>query len=481
MAFEPLKFTKSWTNHEDFPTYESSEEQVRKDLQLLHDEARDGLNRLIAALNDPSAAASMPFAPEKGLQSETVQGAILEVYAAIQNAAAGLLVDGSVTKEKLAKALLDRTYGGRVWVSMNTPDEEDNPDTDFPIGQLWLRRDFAADNLAAQSWQLTGCTGELDEDLGWLLTADGSLAEITASQTRAKLGLAGQQILVRLLVSELDEHLSGLTLTCNGEVHDLMAGGGVFETKLDDSGSLELTVRGQWPYAEAGAALRLSRLVVVNTDVVRQPLTDCEALEDWTSILEDLTQFDWVRRPREVYLQTGHGEWVQVEHEILPVSRGGTGIPEVLRGELLYGTDEDYLEYLSPGEDGSFLRISDGVPVWENGEQVADSTGFLRIASGSYTGSGGARTVALSVTPKLLFVQAAGGQALLGSENQRWDEPMFLQNGATVSESWTVNNGSVSISGTITQYTAKLSGSSLSLSGLLANRSGVAYVWTAIY
>ena len=47
MAFEPLEFTKSWENSDDFPTYEPDERQVRADLQQLHDETRDGLNRLI--------------------------------------------------------------------------------------------------------------------------------------------------------------------------------------------------------------------------------------------------------------------------------------------------------------------------------------------------------------------------------------------------------------------------------------------------
>ena len=36
MAFEPLKFTKSWENPQDFPAYEPDETQVRADLQLQH-------------------------------------------------------------------------------------------------------------------------------------------------------------------------------------------------------------------------------------------------------------------------------------------------------------------------------------------------------------------------------------------------------------------------------------------------------------
>lgn len=45
-----LTFSKNWTNAEDFPTYEASEEQVRADMQLLHNETRDYIN---ANLVDP--------------------------------------------------------------------------------------------------------------------------------------------------------------------------------------------------------------------------------------------------------------------------------------------------------------------------------------------------------------------------------------------------------------------------------------------
>ena len=102
MAFERLEFTKSWENPQDFPTYEQSEAQVRADLQLLHEETRQGINRLVDALNDSAAAAQLPFSGE-GLKAETVQEAILETYAATKQAAAGQIVDGYVGKEKLSQ------------------------------------------------------------------------------------------------------------------------------------------------------------------------------------------------------------------------------------------------------------------------------------------------------------------------------------------------------------------------------------------
>lgn len=51
MAFDKLQFTKNWNNPDDFPTVELSEEKVRADMQLLHDEVKNYLNdKLIPAV-----------------------------------------------------------------------------------------------------------------------------------------------------------------------------------------------------------------------------------------------------------------------------------------------------------------------------------------------------------------------------------------------------------------------------------------------
>lgn len=481
MAFEALEFTKSWTNAADFPTYEPDEAQVRADLQLLHEETRAGFNRLVAALNDPNAAASLPFAPQAGLAAETVQDAVLEVYAAIQQAAAGLLVDGSVTKEKLAADLLKRTYGGRVWVSMDTPGAGQSPDSGFPIGQLWLRPSFSVENLALQDWVLTGCTAQAG-DGGWVLTADGSLAAISAAQTLTAVGQGGQRVLVSLAASELDEHLSQLHLFCNGVEQDLMDGGGMFETALDQTGSLELVVRGQWPYAEEGASLRLDRLAVVNADGAEAELTDCAGLTDWPGLVETLIPFETVRLPRQVFLQTAPGKWDQVDHEVLPVSRGGTGLQEAAAGQLLCGTGGQALTAVETGEDGGFLQQQDGMPRWVSREQLVADTGALRAVSGTYTGDGvSGRIVELPVTPRLLQLFPENGSA----------EAITLANGARSTGSY-----SISVDGGYTYYSAYvvLEGSSLKFvcdgksSSMLAtpttrhgNASGVAYRWVALY
>ena len=47
MALTKLEYTKVWTDPDDFPTVETDETQVREDIQLLYDEAKDALNGLI--------------------------------------------------------------------------------------------------------------------------------------------------------------------------------------------------------------------------------------------------------------------------------------------------------------------------------------------------------------------------------------------------------------------------------------------------
>ena len=47
MALDKLSYTKDWTNPEDFPTVELSEEQVRADMQVLYNEIKTFLNETL--------------------------------------------------------------------------------------------------------------------------------------------------------------------------------------------------------------------------------------------------------------------------------------------------------------------------------------------------------------------------------------------------------------------------------------------------
>ena len=202
MAFERFSFSKSWENPEDFPSYEPDEKTVRKDLQCLHDETKDAVNALIEALNDPTAASNIPISVQ-GLEAQTVAQAVEQVYKAVRDAAAALIVDGSVSKQKLERELLERIYGGRVWVSAKVPSAEDGPDKDLPVGQLWLCPSVCVKNLVKEDWEVVGGTAE-EENGGWCFVTDGSRDYLTASQLLQSVGQPGDLVLLHLQAEDPD-------------------------------------------------------------------------------------------------------------------------------------------------------------------------------------------------------------------------------------------------------------------------------------
>ena len=81
MAFPRFSFTKLWTSPADFPTIETDEAQVRADMQALHDEAKDGINSLASALEEPTGASNLGARhPDTGLHY-TVQALFAQLFA----------------------------------------------------------------------------------------------------------------------------------------------------------------------------------------------------------------------------------------------------------------------------------------------------------------------------------------------------------------------------------------------------------------
>lgn len=113
MEIPKLKFTKLWTNHDDFPTVETREEVVRSDMQLLFNEIRDYINvtlsgvvstigDTLAALQGKAGAGRIGFTRTAAIDRENVQDAIECVQAQLVNVSQGGIADGAVTSEKVA-------------------------------------------------------------------------------------------------------------------------------------------------------------------------------------------------------------------------------------------------------------------------------------------------------------------------------------------------------------------------------------------
>lgn len=114
MEIPKLKFTKLWTNHEDFPTVEPREEVVRSDMQLLFNEIRDYLNTTLsgavstlgdtlAALQGKSGAGRIGFLKTAAIDRENVQDAIECVQAQLVSVSQGGIANGAVTTAKIAE------------------------------------------------------------------------------------------------------------------------------------------------------------------------------------------------------------------------------------------------------------------------------------------------------------------------------------------------------------------------------------------
>lgn len=113
MEIPKLKFTKLWTNHDDFPTVETREEVVRSDMQLLFNEIRDYINATLSgvvstlgdtltALQGKAGAGRIGFMKTVAIDRENVQDAIECVQAQLVNVSQGGIADGAVTSEKVA-------------------------------------------------------------------------------------------------------------------------------------------------------------------------------------------------------------------------------------------------------------------------------------------------------------------------------------------------------------------------------------------
>lgn len=117
MEIPKLKFTKLWTNHDDFPTVETREEVVRSDMQLLFNEIRDYINATLSgvvstlgdtltALQGKAGAGRIGFTKTAAIDRENVQDAIECVQAQLVDVSQGGIADGAVTSEKVAAAAI---------------------------------------------------------------------------------------------------------------------------------------------------------------------------------------------------------------------------------------------------------------------------------------------------------------------------------------------------------------------------------------
>lgn len=411
-------------------------------------------------------AENIPYAGSSELNADTVQAAVELVHSQIRDAASGAIPNGSVTAEKLSANLLERVFGGKPWVSMETPDNTDNKGTDFPVGQIWLRPAFAVTNAAVTSWATSGCSTTVSEN-NVKVTGNSTTSTISVTQSRSSLGQSGDRVWVLFDIQNKDSEITGLTININNE-GEQDASAGAFSATLAD-GSLSVKITATFPAASlADGGFEIVNYTVVNVDRVVRQTTDAHEISDWEAYLRGLLPLDTYTSPVSLYIQTINGSWWQMTPEVLPVERGGTGMGSVSYGDLFYGTSDNRLEKLpKPNEDGCFLQYKSGRLQWVSADVVAQSQSFLRTQYGKYNGSGASRTITLPVSPKRL--------TLRGESVSESDTLFYLEQGQTLFQMVTGGKSYVKLNGNALTFWTD--GDKLTL----GNSQYSTYYWTAIY
>lgn len=420
-------------------------------------------NVLVPALT----AAGIPFDKTNEISAANIQDAIVNVQAQIKDAATGSIVNGSVTKEKLAAELLERVYGGSTWVSMSAPTSSDNPDTGYPVGQLWLQKGFTMHNYATYEKSTDGASWTINNGTmtDGVFKGDGTAKEATAvfssiARESQSTYAVGQKVVCAYTLENIGSEVTSLTAEAYEgpaiSVKTVPANEGYnyFETTLSGpfmDGMFSLTFKTQWGSATVATdGWTLKNFILINVDELKEKLGAETELADWESLLKTLGDFEDYTVPDSLYIQVSDGVWWK------------------------FGAASEV-------SDG-YARVRDGVPYWSDRETVKNDLGVLNMASGTYTGDGTAsRTVELGVVPKVLFIGRKTLAKVPGFSSSLYgfDNGVTLQQGTIVSFDSGSNKEEMTVQ--LSDSTLTIKAESVEDYPPICNENETEYVWTAIY
>lgn len=413
----------------------------------------EGANLIQTWLNEtliPALIAEkIPFAPTAEINEDNIQSAIQSVQAQVRDASTGKIINGSVTKEKLSEDVQKRAYGGRVWVSLDDPAAEQNTASGFPVGQLWLRPGVTVTNKAG-SWVVSGGTAE-EADNTVTVQGDGTQTTVITTNNIADAGEQGDRVYVLFKVQEKDDDMSDLTVTVGAGEEQQVGTGGVFSGELLADGTLTVKLTAAWPSQSlADGSFQIVNFTVVNVDAILRQTDDLQEEPDWALWLPGLLPFSEYVLPEKMWTQKKDGQWWPMSFD-----------PDQNRSNL-------------------FLQYLDGEKVWVDHEKAISNLGGLRIMTGTYEGTGTARTETLPIAPKILVIHPNGG-AIGGSTTPYWDNPIVLADGALAASPHKYGEA-IKLSGNeVKFYDVDDNDEEFAEAAEYGNRSGETYTWTAIY
>lgn len=421
-------------------------------LKAKFDEAGQMLKTYINEVLVPALLAeNIPFANVVGITGETVQEAIVDVQRQIRDAAGGAIPDGTVEKRHLSAELLERTFGGVPWVSMEAPAGSG----DYPVGQIWLRPGFTVKNAAKTEWTGNGCTVT-----DGVVAGSKTAATATASQAYTGLGNTGDRVLILFDTADRNQEVRSVTLRVNAGAAADVTERNTVEASLLEGGALSLEFTTTWSSAAlAEDGWTIKDLTVVNLDAAVRQTEDAKEPGDWAAFLRDLTPFESRTFQAEAYMQTKSGVWWPV---------------------------------ITQAQEDGYLKTVGGQPKWMTAEETVGDLAAGRYMSGSYTGNGDqtsdreTRTVELPIAPKILLVSAEGGPQI-GTGSYRFDDlEVFQQGTKSVRTVYATNtSGGNQFSwpnhAELKENRLVITSESDFYGALMLNRPGVVYNWTAIY
>lgn len=460
----------------------STEGLTAEQLKAKFDEAGLEIKRWINQILIPSiTAVNIPFPKDSGIDAETVEAAILAVSEQIADAASGAIPDGTLTKEKLAAALLERVYGGRAWISLDTPNVTDNPDYDFPVGQIWLRPAFSVTNKDSGNWDASGCEVST-QDGSYILTGTNTVRTASMAQTIYTSAEAGDRIYVLFDAGSIDSEIAAFTVSINGAGAQNAKNGGVFMEKAKGT-SISVRFKAEWPTTSlASGSAEIRNLTIVNVDEILRAAAFAKDMKNWAEFLKNLIPFERVDISDTLYIQKNNGVWLPIGFDVLPASRGGTGLQGIADGELLYGSNGGFAKLENP-ENTAFLQFANGSPMWAAISAMSEY-GYARIATGSYVGDGTEREIVLPVTPKLLVIHSASNTSYEpGAMFQSGIKHEYTYSGTDASGAQADYYAGIILEGNTlrTYYTLRGDRPAVDARAHFYNSTGSTYLWVAIY